>query len=149
MFITVLIGSGYNTLSRPYLQRYQARLLTVYSMGAGALFLAPFALARIASAGLPGFSVWEWMLVAFTGTFGGSIGYYMFVWALEKGTPARVAVLVPLNPVTATVLGATVLHEPLSASFLAGLVCVVVGIVLANSGSALAERNLPDPRQSS
>ena len=114
-------------------------------MGAGVLFLAPFALLRIGAAGLPAFSLWEWTLVAFIGTFGGSIGYYLFVWALEKGTPARVAVFVPLNPITATVLGATVLDEPLSASFLVGLVCVVLGILLADSGPAVMKHNVPDP----
>lgn len=133
MLATVIIGAGYNTLSRPYLSRYPARLLTVYFMAAGVLLLAPFALMNIASSALPAYTFWEWALVVFTGTFGGSIGYFLFIWALEKGTPARVAMLVPLNPVTATVLGSALLGESLSALFLVGLACVVMGIVLSNA----------------
>lgn len=133
MLVTVLIGASYNTLSRPYLSRYPARLLTVYFMAAGVLLLAPFALTNIATAGLPAYTPWEWALVVFTGTFGGSIGYFIYIWALEKGTPARVAMLVPLNPVTATVLGSALLRESLSTLFLLGLGCVVSGILLANA----------------
>jgi drug/metabolite transporter (DMT)-like permease len=135
MFITVLIGSGYNTLSRPYLRRYPARVLTVYFMWAGVALLAPFALTRIAASGLPAYEWWEWLLMVFTGTFGGSIGYFLYVWALQNGTPARVAMLVPLNPITATILGTALLAESLSVFFLVGLVCVVVGIVLANASA--------------
>lgn len=133
MLITVLIGASYNTLSRPYLGRYPARVLTVYFMWAGVALLAPFALTRIAGAGLPAYDSWEWLLVVFTGTFGGSIGYYLFIWALQHGTPARVAMFVPVNPITASILGTALLGESLSVFFLAGLACVVVGIVLANA----------------
>lgn len=134
MFVTVLIGAGYNSFSRNYLRKYSARLLTIYFMAAGTLFLAPFATVRMLAGGLPLYGPWEWLLLVFTGTFGGSIGYFLFIWSLEKGTPARAAVLVPLNPVTATILSATLLNEALSGWFLAGLACVVAGILLANSG---------------
>lgn len=134
MFITVLIGASYNVFSRSYLRRYRARVLTVYFMGAGVLLLAPFALVGIAANGLPSFDLWQWLLLIFTGTFGGSIGYFLFIWALEKGTPARVAVFVPLNPIAATLLGTALLGESISGWFLAGLLCVMVGIVLANTG---------------
>ncbi len=70
--------------------------------------------------------------VGFTGIFGGSLGYFLFVWALEKGTPARVAVFVPLNPITAAALGAWLLNERLTVWFMLGLGCVVVGILLSN-----------------
>lgn len=132
MLITVLVGASYNVFSRPYLMRYPARLLIVYFMAAGVIFLAPFAAVNMAMAGLPTFNALGWLLVLFIGTFGGSIGYFLFLWALQKGTPARAAAFVALNPVTATVLAAGLLHENLSLWFLVGLGCVVIGILLAN-----------------
>ena len=132
MLITVVIGAGYNSLSRSYLSRYRAHVLVVYFMWSGVLLLAPFALTHIVGSGLPAYNWWEWLLLAFTGTFGGSIGYFLFVWALQNGTPARVAMFVPMNPITATILGTALLGESLTGVFLIGLLCVVVGIVLAN-----------------
>ncbi len=132
MFITVCLGATFNVLSRRYLLRNSARLLIVYFMASGALFLAPLAAARATAAGFPVFSLAEWGAVAFTGIFGGSFGYFLYVWALEKGTPARVAVFVPLNPITAAALGAWLLDERLTIWFMFGLGCVVVGILLSN-----------------
>ena len=143
MFVTVLVGASYNVLSRPYLQRYPARLLIVYFMAAGTLFLAPFAAVQMAIEGFPAFTRFEWLLVLFVGTFGGSIGYLLYVWALEKGTPARAAVFVPLNPVTATVLAAALLREELTLFFLLGLTCVVTGILLTNHPRAQSEPASP------
>ena len=132
MLITVCIGATYNVLSRRYLLQYSARLLIVYFMASGTLFLAPLAALRATADGFPVFSLAEWGAVAFTGIFGGSLGYFLFVWALEKGTPARVAVFVPLNPITAAALGAWLLNERLTVWFMLGLGCVVVGILLSN-----------------
>jgi drug/metabolite transporter (DMT)-like permease len=132
MLVTVLIGASYNVLSRRYLLKYSARLLVVYFMGAGALFLAPFAALRIGMTGLPDLTLAGWGAVLFTGTCGGSLGYFLFIWALEKATPTRVAVFVALNPITATALAAWLLKEQLTVWFLLGLGCVVAGILLAN-----------------
>lgn len=132
MLLTVLIGASYNVLSRRFLLKYSARLLVGYFIGAGTLVLAPLAAFRLAESGLPPLTGAGWSAVAFSGLFGGSLAYFLFVWALEKATPARVAVFVALNPITATILGAWLLEEVLTVWFLLGLACVVGGILLAN-----------------
>lgn len=142
MLITVSIGACYNVLSRRYLLKYSARLLIVYFMASGALFLAPLAGLRGLAIGFPVFSLLEWGAVVFSGIFGGSLGYFLYVWALEKGTPARVAVFVPFNPITAAALAAWLLDEQLTLWFMLGLCCVVVGIVLSNFPP---RRRLPEP----
>ena len=64
--------------------------------------------------------------------FGGALGFSLWIWALQRSTPSQVAVFIALNPVTAVLLGAVLLHEPITAFFLTGLVCVIGGIALAN-----------------
>ena len=130
--VTVLCGAIYNVFSRPYLKRYPPLHVTALSMAAGALFLAPLAAVNGLFTTLPTFSPAGWMAVLFLGTIGGALGFALWIWALERSTPSRVAVFLALNPVTATLLGALLMHEPVTLSFVAGLSCVLGGIVLAN-----------------
>jgi len=129
---TVLCGAIYNVFSRPYLKRYAPRQVTAWSMLAGTAVLAPLAASHGLFTTFPSFTPGGWLALAFLGTFGGAIGFSLWIWALERSTPSRVAVFIALNPVTATFLGSLLLHEPISARFLAGLACVLGGILLAN-----------------
>src|SRR2546426_12037256 len=58
--------------------------------------------------------------------------YYLWLWALGHATPTQVTVFLALSPVTATVLGATLLGERISAPALLGLACVALGLWLAH-----------------
>lgn len=130
--ITVLCGAIYNVWSRPLLMQYDPLAVTAQSMGMGALALAPVALwqglplhtATITPAG--------WVAVAFLGSFGGALGFGLWIWALRRSTPSRVAVFMALNPITAIALGVLLLGEPLSLRLFLALTAVLGGIHLAN-----------------
>ena len=124
--------SGYNVYSQPYLQRYPALLFTTLTMVVGALTLAPIAMGVSVLQGLPTFTPLGWSAVLYIGTLGGGIGYALWVWALERTSPTRVAVCLTLNPLTATLLGAVLLHEPVTLRFVVGLLAVLIGIVVTN-----------------
>lgn len=130
--ITVICGAIYNVFSRPFLKRYPSLHVTALSMAAGALFLAPIAATQGLFTTVPHFTAGGWLAVIFLGTFGGALGFALWIWALERSTPSRVAVFLGLNPITAISLGAWLLNEPITVSFAIGLVCVIGGIVLAN-----------------
>jgi drug/metabolite transporter (DMT)-like permease len=130
--ITVTCGALYNVFSRPYLQRYRSLHITAVSMAAGMLFLAPIAAAQGLFSGVPSFTPGGWLAVLFLGVFGGAIGFALWIWALERSTPSRVAVFITLNPITAISLSALLLHEPITTGFLLGLIGVLGGIILAN-----------------
>ena len=130
--VTVTCGALYNVFSRPYLKRYPALHVTAISMTASALFLAPIAASQGLFSALPSFTSAGWLAVVFLGTFGGAVGFALWIWALERSTPSRVAVFITLNPITAILLGALVLHEPITTPFLVGLVLVLSGIIVAN-----------------
>jgi drug/metabolite transporter (DMT)-like permease len=72
------------------------------------------------------------VLVLFLGIFGGAIGYFLWTFALTRLSPTQVAVFVNLNPMIATLLGATLLAEKLTGIFIAGFVAVLAGVLLVN-----------------
>ncbi len=129
LFCAALCIAVYNVYSQPQLQRYPAPVFTALSMGLGALSLAPFTLGLGLAQGWPTFTLLGWTAVVYIGTFGGGIGYALWVWALAHTSPTRVAIFLTLNPLTATLLGGTFLDEPVTPRFAVGLLAVLAGIV--------------------
>ena len=131
-FFAVLCGALYNVFSRPYLKRYPPLHVSAVSMAAGTLALAPLAALQGVFTHAPRFTGIGWGAVLFLGTFGGALGFALWIWALQRSTPSRVAVFLALNPVTATLLGAVLLGESITWQFVLGLTGVIAGITLAN-----------------
>jgi len=67
------------------------------------------------------------------GVFGGAAAFYLWVYALERTTPTRVANTMTVNPVAASLLAAVLIGEPLGVHLLFGVVAVAAGIWLASS----------------
>jgi drug/metabolite transporter (DMT)-like permease len=64
---------------------------------------------------------------------------YLWPWALDHAPPTEVTVFLALSPVTATILGATLLGEAVSP-------IVGVGVALVAAGIWLATRATTGPR---
>ena len=143
MFLTALCGAIFSVFSKPYLKRHPALHVTALSILAGTLFLAPAAIWQISGTGLPEINKAGWMAVVFIGTIGGGIGFYLWIWALERSSPTRVAVFVTLNPLAATALAALLLSEAITVSFTIGLSCVLLGIILANQRKPVPTTHSP------
>ena len=131
LFATACCGAIYFVMSRALLKRLPALLVTWLSMVAGVLFLAcvAFGAERLA---LPRLEATGWMAVAFLGTFGAALGFYLWLWALQHLTPTTTAVFLTLNPIAATLLAVGLLGEQVGAGFLFGLTLVLFGIIVAN-----------------
>ena len=128
---TLLLAANF-VLFAPYLRKYPALTVAAWSIPAGAVFLIPFAAWEGGFAAIPDLSPARWWAVGFLGVFAGSLGYFLWIWALQRSTPTRSAVFIALNPMTATLLGALLLSETITATFLLGLAGVVAGILVAN-----------------
>jgi drug/metabolite transporter (DMT)-like permease len=128
---SALCAAVCSVLYRPYLSKYPTLQVSAFAMFASVGFLA-------LAAGLEGsfsssfhFTLAGWLAVFFIGG-SSAIGYYMWLWALGHTSPTRVTVFLSLSPITSAALGALFLAEPISALFLIGLICVILGLWLAH-----------------
>jgi drug/metabolite transporter (DMT)-like permease len=132
MFGATLVGAVYNVFTGPLSRRFPALAMTAIQLPVGALALFVVLAMTGDLSGLTSFSAQGWAAVLYIITFAGAVTFYAWVWALERIAPSRVAIMVTLNPIAAALLAAPVLGEPLTWRVIAGLVCVVAGIGLAN-----------------
>jgi drug/metabolite transporter (DMT)-like permease len=128
---SALAGAICSVLYRPYLRKYPTLPVSAFAMLASVGFLALLAAGEGFFNDFPHFTGKGWFAVLFIGVSSG-VGYYLWLWALGRTTPTRVTVFLGLSPITATALGASLLGEPVSLRFAAGLACVVLGLWIAH-----------------
>ena len=132
MLLTAVCGAVYGVLAKRMLTRYKAMTVTAYTMMFGTLLLVPAAFFEDFSSVMARMRPDTVMLVLFLGIFGGAIGYFLWTFALTRLSPTQVAVYANLNPMVATLLGATLLAEKLTGMFMAGFAAVLAGVLLVN-----------------
>lgn len=119
----------YNVWSRPFIARSSPLAFLTAGMGVGAICLAVLALAG--GGFVPSFDPVQWAAVMFIGVFGAALNFYLWVWALERTTPTRVATTITVNPVSASLLAALILGEPIGLNLVLGIAAVLCGIWVA------------------
>jgi len=121
----------YSIWSRPYVRRSSPLAFVTAGMGCGALCLV------VVAAWSGGFVVarqfdWaQWLAIFYLGAGGGALAFYLWVFALERASPTRVANTMTVNPVVSSVLAAWLLGEPLGFHIAAGIAAVGAGIWIA------------------
>lgn len=135
----VLCMAFYNVWSRPFIQRSSALGFLTVGMGAGAasLLLAGMLTGRLAA--LSSFGVQEWIAGVYLGVAGGALAFILWVLALERATPTRVANTMTVNPVAAALLATVLVSEPITINLIVGMIAVFAGIWIATTA--------PQPRQ--
>jgi drug/metabolite transporter (DMT)-like permease len=136
VFGSALTGAACSILYRPYLRRYPALPVSAVAMLAAIGFLAAIAAGEGFFDHLPHFTIGGWLAVLFIGVSSG-VGYFLWLWALSRGTPTRVTMFLALSPATAAVLGALFMREGMTALTVAGLACVALGLWAASLGGRL------------
>ncbi|RYY92779.1 MAG: DMT family transporter, partial [Comamonadaceae bacterium] len=124
------IGALCSVLYRPYLQRYPTVPVSAFAMLASVLFLAMAALGERWPERVATLTASQWLVVTFIGV-SSAVGYFWWLHALKHESPTRVTVFLALNPVTAALLGAVLLREPLQPHLLAALALIAAGLWLA------------------
>ena len=132
MLVTALCGAAYGVLAKRAFARYNALTVTTYAMVLGTLLLLPAALVEGLVGVLPQLDRQTVALLVFLGVFGGSLGFFLWTFALTRLTPTQVAVYINLNPLVAMVLAATLLAEHLTITFVASFGAVLLGVLLVN-----------------
>lgn len=121
----------YNVWSRPFIARSGALAFVAVTMAAGSFCVATISAAQGGFAALHGYGASQWIALAYMGVIGSALSFFLWVSALERTTPTRVASTLTLNPVTASALASVLLGEPIGISLLIGIAAVLSGIWIA------------------
>jgi drug/metabolite transporter (DMT)-like permease len=133
MVAAALCMALYSIWSKPFIARSGPIPFTTVSMGVGALSLVLVSYWRGSFAPVADFEAPQWLAAVYLGAFGAALTFYLWAFALERTTPTRVAISVTVNPITASLVGAVLLDEPLRWNLVAGIVTVFAGIWIATT----------------
>ena len=129
----VLCMAFYNVWSRPFIQRSSALGFLTVGMGAGATALMLVGSLTGSVAVLRGFGSPQWIAGVYLGVGGGALAFILWVMALERATPTRVANTMTVNPVAAGLLATQLVGEPITLNLVLGLGAVFAGIWIATT----------------
>ena len=99
--------------------------------GASALILVGILTGR--GAVLSHFGASQWIAGIYLGIGGGALAFILWVLALERATPTRVANTMTVNPIAAGLLATQLVGEPITPNLVLGLIAVFAGIWIATS----------------
>ncbi|MBV8745803.1 MAG: DMT family transporter [Xanthobacteraceae bacterium] len=123
----------YTVWSRPFIRRSSALGFLTVGMGFGAAALVLVGLATNAFATLRGFGAAQWAAGIYLGIGGGALAFILWVLALDRATPTRVANTMTLNPIAAALLASVLVGEPITLNLVVGLVAVFAGLWIATT----------------
>lgn len=123
----------YTVWSRPLMLRSSRLGFLTAGMGLGSTASALVAWYRGGFAATYSLSLVQWLAVLLIGTLGGAAAFYLWVYALERTTPTRMANTITVNPITASLIAALLIGEAIGLSLILGMVAVGVGIWIAST----------------
>jgi drug/metabolite transporter (DMT)-like permease len=129
----VLCMAFYNVWSRPFIQRSSALGFLTVGMGAGAAALLAVGSITGRVAVLADFGAPQWIAGVYLGICGGALAFILWVMALQRATPTRVANTMTVNPIAASLLAAQLVGEAVTVNLIIGLVAVFAGIGIATT----------------
>ena len=129
----VLCMAFYNVWSRPFIGRSSALGYLTVGMGSGAATLVLIGVLSGRTQVLSTFSASQWTAGIYLGIGGGALAFILWVLALERASPTRVANTLAVNPIAAALLAAPLVGEPITPNLILGLVAVFAGIWIATT----------------
>jgi drug/metabolite transporter (DMT)-like permease len=129
----VLCMAFYNVWSRPFIRRSSALGFLTVGMGTGAAALIVVGSLTSSFAALSHFTTPQWIAGLYLGIAGGALAFILWVLALERASPTRVATTMTVNPLAAGLLATQLVGEPITPNLVLGLVAVFAGIWIATS----------------
>jgi drug/metabolite transporter (DMT)-like permease len=133
MTAAVMCMAFYNVWSRPFIRRSSALGFLTVGMGAGAMALIVVGSLTGSAAVLGSFGAAQWIAGIYLGIGGGALAFILWVMALERATPTRVASTMTVNPIAAGLLATQLVGEPITPNLVVGLVAVFAGIWIATT----------------
>jgi drug/metabolite transporter (DMT)-like permease len=126
----------YNVWSRAFIQRSSALGFLAVGMGSGAAALIVVGLLTGRVAVLESFAAPQWIAGIYLGIGGGALAFILWVLALQRASPTRVANTMTVNPIAAALLAHQLVGEPITVNLVVGLLAVFAGIWIATTEAA-------------
>jgi drug/metabolite transporter (DMT)-like permease len=133
MFFAAFCNSVYVLSAGKYIKKYGGFTFTAWPMLIGSSLM--FMLALIFGNPLTGslsFDQTGWIVLLILAIPGASIMVLLFMISINMATPTGITVTVGFNPLSAIILGAIILREPVSSKILIGFFCITCAVILAN-----------------
>ena len=136
MLLGMCAVSIFNVFSRKYLKRYGNLALMTYSLFFGVVILSFLAIIfGKPFEGSLSFDFDGWFIIILLAIPGGAVMFLAWGRALQMISPTQAAIATGLNPVTAILLGAWLLAEPVSLRLLGGFALVLVAILVSTQST--------------
>lgn len=139
MLAGILCWACHSVWSRPFIVRSSPLTFVTAGVGVGAACLLAIALARGGFNGVAAFGPAQWTAVIYLAIFGGAAAFWLWVFALQHATPTRVASTIAVHPMSASIVAAIIIGEPIGLNLAVGVIAVLAGIWIATS----APRSVP------
>jgi drug/metabolite transporter (DMT)-like permease len=144
VLVAAFCGAVCSVLYRPLLRRHATLPLGTLAMAAAVAALLPAAAAEGLFTQMRALTPAQGAIVIAIGLSSG-VGYWMWLWVLKHTAPTKATTFLALSPVTAALIGAGALGEPISAGLVGGVVCILVGLVLTASRRVSPASTPPGP----
>ena len=131
--VATLCMACYNIWSRRFIERSSALGFLTFGMGCGAAALVIVGALTNRIAVLSGFATRQWIGGVYLGVAGGALAFILWVSALQRATPTRVASSVAVNPIAAAAVASWLVGEPIPLKLAIGLAAVFMGIWIATT----------------
>ncbi|HEY1266559.1 MAG TPA: DMT family transporter [Candidatus Binatia bacterium] len=133
MIAAAFVQACCNVVSRPYIKRFGALPFTALALCVGAAVLVAFSFATNVFEPLSALSAATWGVMIYLGVVGCAFLWVLWSAGIRLASPSLVAMTVTVNALTASLLGAVFLSEPVGREFFAGLIAVFAGIAVATN----------------
>jgi drug/metabolite transporter (DMT)-like permease len=133
MIAGMLSMALYNVLSRPLMARSSPLGYATAGMAFGSGCNVLLAWSGGGLSAVQTFGAAQWVAALYLGAFAGALGFYLWVYALERATPTRVANTITVSPIAAALLAAVLVSEAIGPSLLIGVAGVGAGIWIAST----------------
>jgi drug/metabolite transporter (DMT)-like permease len=130
VLLAVISWAVYAVWGKPYAERYGVVTTTGITIVTGSLLYLPVGLLLSNTASFRALSTVGWGSVAYLVVLTSVVSYLLYYWALAREDASRVAIWSNTQPVLTALLAWAVYGDPLTPSFVAGGVLVIVGVVM-------------------
>jgi len=130
VLLAVVAWAVYVVWGKPYAERLGVIMTTGLTVVSGTILYLPAGLALSRLSSFQALSAGGWWSLFYLVVLTSVVSYLLYYWALKREDASRVAIWSNTQPVLTALLAWAVQGDPLTPSFVAGGVLVILGVVM-------------------